>query len=531
MMIRWLPVVIIVLVGVGQRLLLFLQHRGALDALLEANPAWYTGQQLPPRMLTDHLAVSLLYLQQTPPIPNLLMGLALKWFSWPAGVTYALVALQGLLSIATALLLRRVLLLLYPARSVLTALIAIVFLLNTDLVVLEYNSFGQTFYEHVAMFLVMVCVDLLLRLRRFGSPRYAAGAGVAVAALALSRASWSFFAIPAAALVACLSPGARLRHAVIFLIPVVLLQGGWCIKNGIIFGRLSLTTSSWSGYNLANGLRAAGFGEEFRQFVDAGSEGDGRRRCFLTTVGQGPPVPSPDAVEQDRRINERLGVQNGRLNSVVMQQLFLECERSFFAFALHEPGIILRKAWRAYELFWQPPANYGRYFIALFATDNPIDDSFNPISLAQLMVSGKLPPKQYVMSGQYPRRSFAETSLHTLRWLEPVILIANVIAVHLLAPAALILWTVRRLVRGGGAIPEIDAFRVAALAVLVAVYAYQALVVNVGDYGENMRFRIGVEPVIWLITVASASSLMSWSRGLTTAGGSGSGSAVSESAR
>ena len=87
---------IVLLVGLAHRVVLFLLHRGQLDALIDANANWYTYQNLPREMLGPHLLRSLLYLQQTPPASNLFMGPALTWFSWPVGCAYALIWLQTL---------------------------------------------------------------------------------------------------------------------------------------------------------------------------------------------------------------------------------------------------------------------------------------------------------------------------------------------------------------------------------------------------------------------------------------------------
>src|SRR5215470_6470980 len=92
---------IVVLAGIGHRTMLFALHRADLDALIDANAAWYSFQHLPREMLRDHLLGSLLLLQQTPPISNLILGVALKWCSWPVGVAYAMIWLQTLLTILT----------------------------------------------------------------------------------------------------------------------------------------------------------------------------------------------------------------------------------------------------------------------------------------------------------------------------------------------------------------------------------------------------------------------------------------------
>jgi hypothetical protein len=212
------------LVAVVQRSALFLKHVGDLDALIAANARWYTFQNLPREMLRDHLVVSLIMLQQTPPASNLLVGLALKWCSWPIGVAYALIWLQTLVSIATAGIVVHVLSMLYPRRSVLWAIVGLFFVLNTDLVVLEYNSMGQTIYGPLGMCFVLLTVDRLVAVRRDGRTIDAAMAGIAVGLLVLARATWFLFPPVCLGLVAVLAPARRLRAAIACLVPVLLLQ-------------------------------------------------------------------------------------------------------------------------------------------------------------------------------------------------------------------------------------------------------------------------------------------------------------------
>jgi len=126
-------VALVVLVALAQPAALFLLHRADLDAFVDANASWYSYQNLPREMLRDHLLRSLLYLQQTPPASNLFMGLALRWFSWPAGVAYSLNWLQTVVCVLGAVVLMHVLALLYPGRAILWTVIGLLFLLNTDL--------------------------------------------------------------------------------------------------------------------------------------------------------------------------------------------------------------------------------------------------------------------------------------------------------------------------------------------------------------------------------------------------------------
>lgn len=157
-------VLAILVIGIAHRGITFLLHLHDLRALVDQNPDWLTWQYPTIPALRDHLGLSLLYLQQTPPIPTLILGLTVKLFGWPHGTAYALILLQGVLSIATAAALFA--LLSSRCNSYVSAAIAIVFLLSTDLIVMEYSSFGQLFYENLAM--------LLVALAAFCSPRYPA---------------------------------------------------------------------------------------------------------------------------------------------------------------------------------------------------------------------------------------------------------------------------------------------------------------------------------------------------------------------
>jgi hypothetical protein len=84
------------------------------------------------------------------------------------------------------------------------------------------------------------------------------------------------------------------------------------------------------------------------------------------------------------------------------------------------------------------------------------------------------------------------------------------VGVHLLAPLALLATYFRR--------PRLhdSGTRTGQLLILLMLYAYLALGSSLGEYGENMRFRIAVEPAIWLITLLSGNMLWQLRRGFAT---------------
>ena len=152
---EWPAVVLIIAVGLGHRAWLLWRSRATLAALWADNPDTYQPHHAPIELLRDHLGVALLYLQQTPPMSNLILGLMLRVLPWPRATMFGLIAMQGLITMLTALLLQRLVLGLFPGRIVFATLVALAFLFDTDVLVIEYNTFGQLFYENLGMLLVL----------------------------------------------------------------------------------------------------------------------------------------------------------------------------------------------------------------------------------------------------------------------------------------------------------------------------------------------------------------------------------------
>lgn len=127
--------------------------------------------------------------------------------------------------------------------------------------------------------------------------------------------------------------------------------------------------------------------------------------------------------------------------------------------------------------------------------------------------AGALPQRFGVTSGTYAfghRAPLRVASIGAPRWLDAPRLIATVVGVHLLAPLAAIGWLLRRR-RGPRAEP--DATRAAVLVVCGTFYCYLAAASSLGEYGENMRFRLGVEPLIWTLTAVGAAGVLRVLRG------------------
>jgi hypothetical protein len=112
-----------------------------------------------------------------------------------------------------------------------------------------------------------------------------------------------------------------------------------------------------------------------------------------------------------------------------------------------------------------------------------------------------------LLAGSGGRRTFTPTSLYTFRWLDPAVLMLNVIGVHLLLPLVAAIWLVHRVRRGAHAAPLLDPLRMSALLVTATACGYLAVVANAVETLEAMRYREEVEPVVWLITLICLTEL------------------------
>src|SRR5262245_28207993 len=328
--------------AVAHRVVLYLLHRTELESLVVDNMAWYPFQYLPQEMLRDHLVAAMLLLQQTPPVPNLLMGIALKTFAWPVGVAKFLIVLQSLVSVLTAAVLVHLLAVLYPRRVVLWTAIGLLFVLSTDLVVLEYTSMGQLIYGPLAMLLTLVVVDRLAALRSTGWPREAAAAGAAAGLLALSHATWSYFGLPCVVLAAVLARRQRMRAVLACLMAILVLQGGWALKNWAVYGVLSPATSSWGGMHTVNGFTTAGFTADYFRFFGEQTTREHGAPEWAVEFAHGDQKAALDRLkadvgERDARVERLLGLSNPLLNTLFFREFCAQGERVAVAFAWRHP--------------------------------------------------------------------------------------------------------------------------------------------------------------------------------------------------
>jgi hypothetical protein len=485
-------------VGCLHRGLLFYHYFEDLRGLVRTHPDWLTWQYLSLPALYDHFWSSILFLQQTPPIPNLILGAFMHAFGWPYGVAYACIALQTAISIASSMLMFRLLCQLIRPGYLYCA-IALGFLLSADLVILEYNALGQTFYENLTMLLLLLLVDAFMRLRGSrNQPRIVLWIGLLTACLALTRASFSYFVvIPLLFLAASPVPKRRL---LLFLLPIVLLHGGWTFKNYAIYGTLSPSTSSWQGMNLANGLLRAGRGEAFRASILSDWE---RMPPFFSKMIQEEGLvhwhtnnierhlPS-DVRRREAVIQEILAGTNRPQNSIgqrLVSDLYLQ---AYLRFLARDPSAVASKFLDSYRIFWQPIRNYGIQFLGPFFVQPVVLDGLRIDQIIAGLANGSIPEPQYVIEEDTPRGKVGRPArLFALAYFPTVMLAVNVLVIHLGLP---VLFAVAVLRRRGRVLPREGCL-------IAVVFLYAAFVCNLADHLETMRYRLSVEPLIWILSI------------------------------
>jgi hypothetical protein len=359
-------VVLIAAVVLTHRAWAWSAFRTLLDDAAAANPGWITWQYLPVAAYRDHLLSSLWYLQQTPPLPHLILGVLVKATDWPVGVARALYALQALNTAATGVLIFVVLRRL-GCGLIAGSAVTLIFALSTDVFLMEINSFGQLLYETAGMTLVTAgCCSLCVafdRRDRQGEVRLIAAAGLFIALAALTRASLSYLFAPLAVFIVLARGPCR---AAVFLVPIVVLHGGWALKNFLVYGYLTPATSSWAGMNATVRLDDDGRKELLEIIArDATSPQWIVRllqdRGYIGFDGAFPAEYLPPEIRvREDAIQARLGGTNPRTNSLSVALIAAQYMRAFKVFALTHKRDLIARFESAYRMYWQPMSLYTR---------------------------------------------------------------------------------------------------------------------------------------------------------------------------
>lgn len=486
-----MPFLVFVVV-ISHRIFVFLVSRKAVDSLLVENPGWLTWQYLLPESLASNFWASLTYLQQSPPLPNLIFGAFIKLFGWPSGTAYACIATGGLISAISAA--RFVNLgMVFGISSLTSSAMALILFLSVDCFGMEYNSFGQTFYELLAMWLFIESVTAFANASK--SPNLASGVpvGLTIGMLSLSRSGLHFMFVPFAFLVCFCAFNLRLRASLGFILAILLTQGIWSLKNCFVFDYFSLSTSSWTGANLIAGLQKAGYGNHVLKYARRHTES---LPAWVTELvsKEGlatwhPAVSSVYApkhiVDKDLAINRALGFQNRSENSLAQKSLFDAYIPLYSEFMRTHPRILFHKFRKSYLVYWLPIRDYLKQFVAVYSTAK----SQSPMALididSQLQVASGTYPALIYNDVYLPSISVASHLLHI-----PICFLSHVFVLLTLARSARYCLSLNK-----GNSQLLNSLT------LVICIVYVSLAFNLVEHGENMRFRLMVEPLIYLASI------------------------------
>jgi len=476
---------------------------------IDLNPQAQVMQLLPRDLWREHFFAAIAWLQQSPPLPNLVFGMIVNLLESPRAIALALIALNGVGSALTAALMALLLIRLGIGTFAGCALAGI-FAASPDLLLMEYHTWGHFHYEISSMLLCVLASHAALGVRRSRGSGAALWLGFWVALLALTRATYSYlFVVVFAWLLA--AQGTR-RPVVLasFLLPVMLLQGGWALKILVHHDYWSFATSSWGGANAYTGdaLRN-GTQRQFRQWVEQSP--DACEQPWQGMLTQLPPylffmrifdpsehLPVTQAVlDHDRAIDVRRG-QRVILDTLAFRELSLCLQRAYMRYWMENPRLAIASSLQSYKLFWLPIRQFNVLQPNPILPDMPV---FEPLphpgqllraALAERARGGYRMLQRSIGFTATRPQELVPVSVLVLPVLPLLLHAVNMLALHLLPVLAPGFHWRNGGLRAGSWPPGFG--------FLPLLYVYLALVCNLVEYGENMRFRLEVEPLVWAIS-------------------------------
>ena len=479
------------------RLILFWRMRPALLALVAQVPYFQVMQLLPVEIYRRHFWTGLWLLQQTPPIGHVLFRLVLLAGGWPYRTAELLCSIQGVTVAFTAYLLCLLIRKATGNRFVATVG-ALWFALSTDLVVSEYAFFGQVFYETFGMLIVTNCCyqGYTLASPAIRKPIvHAVALGALAAMAALTRSSLSL--LPVAIGVAG-SIRWRRRILIAYLAPVLILQGGWCLKNWAVFGRLTPETSSWGGMNEAKGV----FWSQQGQLLchDVASSPPGRYpewfrsaagQCrFAFAVAAQETLPAQLRAEDDA-MSARFGGIRPTWNLPSVAAEADAWQIAVGRFSVEHPLLLARRFVLGYKEVWQRIADHAAQFpwnlLYVKVQDRPFPGlwsrSFRESDVVTVNATGVAAhPGRKAWFGTISLAPLDAFCIAILHGLLPVMIVLD----------GYQLWRGRPRYLPRGTL------------ILLAITVYGLILFSVAEGGENMRFRLAIEPALIALSIITS---------------------------
>ncbi|MCG8527456.1 MAG: glycosyltransferase family 39 protein [Opitutales bacterium] len=449
---------------------------------------------------------SLWYFQQNPPLPELIFGFCANIFPWPVGTHLAMVFIQFLNTALTTALVILILSHFTSAKYLWRgALLLIVLSLSISTVTMEYNWYGQTNYENLGILFLSLLFLSFLQYQKNKSLRYVFLMGLWVACLALTRSTFCYlFPLPLVFILIAGKFKKPIRTVSAYLVCILILQFGWSFKNKIVYDYFSISNSSWKGLICMTGLHIAGYGSEFYDHIFENSDEfedwfvrmhrEKGRVVFWGEIPQVEKFFPQEVLALDRHLSKEKGIHMQYSNNMVTKVLSDEYAKVYQSFVAAHPDIIVQKFVKGWEALWRPIKNYPHLFVAPFYTEPVIWNGLDLWQGFRKIGPAFHPNRVFINSAKNARFSGDEASLLTINYVPDLMRLVNVVNMTLLPfvlPIMLLLILTGRVKLEGTFL---------AYLLIVGVIYYLACSVSLVQFSrENCRYRIPIEPFIWML--------------------------------
>ena len=409
---------------------------------------WY----LPTDIIQHRFFDAMVYLRGEPPLPQFILGLLMKGFGWPFVIPVDSFFLS-VLTLLTAWMMRAILIR-YQFSSAFSTTLAAAWCVYPANLSVEVYAFPTALYEALPSFIFIL--SLWLCLRCFSHPKMPSVwlFGVAGILLSMSRSTLSWiFILPI--VISFLLPGNKLRIVAGCL--AIIFQLLWSVKNYAVYGQFHLETSSDVGQNIFSAILNTGHIDDFLEYSKQKHPNDTfilyGIPCLLTYDENCLKQQLPDVQHLDDALREKLQSTEPLFGETYfMHALSTKVKPLYSDYLLHNSADVLDMLHKAYPIFWGDIYRQVGYIKGL-DTDS-------------------------VILG-------VNAAFEKYKWL-------NILGIHFIALPILLLvfyCAVRK---------KVTIFQVAFLYAFLG-YLYVAIISSLGDHGENARYRVDVEALVWLL--------------------------------
>jgi hypothetical protein len=436
-------------------------------------------QLLPQDLLRNDLVRSLWYLHSQPPLWNAFIGATLQF-------PHA----HGLINIEFVVCTLALTVLLFFTMVELAVPMPLAFVTATLFVISPTTVLYENwmYYTYPVALLSVGAVWCFARYVRTKRVRYAAGVGTLLALLALTRASYHLiFVIVGAAAVVVAAPTLTRRRVLVAVGIPVLAVGGLYIKNYVLFGEPA--ASSWLGMNLAHSL-LGNQPEAVRADVDRGKLSPQALTPAFIGINSYPFHPSPTGVPALDRPEKAPGVNN--YNNLAYIDVSRQYQKDAVTFIERHPDLYARTVGDAFRTMFVPASDFFGVQID--------KQNFAELRGALDFENGLLGQRdEYRPPAPGELATTAAPDARHIAWMLVFAYAASLLAAAVVA--------VRSIRRRRWSVPG------ATLVFLAFVVTFSMFSSNMFELGENMRFRLETDPLVFAAMAALLARAWTFVRG------------------